>query len=66
MKRGVLVTLMTIFIPWFLQAQNTPNDTQNLSLEDAVNFAMKYNKQLQASQMEIELRKKMITEAIAQ
>ena len=66
MKRGVLVTFIAMFIPWFLQAQVAPTDAQRLSLTEAVDFAIKYNKQLQASQMEIELRKKMIMEAIAQ
>lgn len=66
MKRGVLATVMAFFIPWLLQAQVAPNDSQSLSLDEAVNFAVKYNKQLQATQMEIELRKKMITEAISQ
>lgn len=66
MKRGVLITFIAILIPWFLQAQNTPQEAQSLSLEEAVNFAVKYNKELQVSQMNIELRNKMITEAISQ
>ena len=66
MKRGVLITFMAILIPWLLQAQETPNEPQNLSLEQAVTFAVKYNKELQVSQKNIELRNKMVTEAISQ
>ena len=42
MKRGVLITFMAILIPWLLQAQETPNEPQNLSLEQAVTFPEKY------------------------
>lgn len=66
MKRGVFITFVAILIPWMLQAQTTPDAPQSLSLEEAVNFAVKYNKELQASQMNIELRNKMVTEAISQ
>lgn len=66
MKRGVFITFVAILIPWMLQAQTTPDAPQNLTLEEAVNFAVKYNKELQASQMNIELRNKMVTEAISQ
>lgn len=66
MKRGVFVTFVAILIPWFLQAQTTPDEPQSLTLEQAVNFAVEHNKELQVSQMDIELRNKMITEAISQ
>lgn len=67
MKRGVLVTFIAILIPWILQAQtSTPNEPQSLSLEQAVNFAVEHNKELQSSELNIELRNKMITEAISQ
>lgn len=66
MKRGVLVTIVAILVPWLLQAQTTSNESQSLSLEQAVNFAVQHNKELQASQMNIELRNKQVTEAISQ
>ena len=65
MKKGVLI-LITALVPWMLKAQTTPDAPQNLSLEEAVNVALKYNKELQASQMNIELRNKMVLEAISQ
>lgn len=58
--------MIAALIPWILKAQATPSEPQNLSLEEAVNVALKYNKELQASQMNIELRNKMVTEAISQ
>lgn len=66
MKRGVLVTFIAILIPWIIQAQEAMNGPQSLTLEQAVNFATEYNKELQASQMNIELRNKMVQEAISQ
>lgn len=66
MKRGVLVTFIAILMPWMIQAQETPNGPQNLTLEQAVNFAVEHNKELQASQMNIALRNKMVQEAISQ
>lgn len=67
MKRGVLVTIIAILIPWFLKAQNsTPNEPQHLTLEQAINFAVENNKELQISQKDIALRNKMVTEAISQ
>ena len=51
MKRGVLIIFVAILIPCLLQAQTTPNDPQRLTLEQAVNFAVEHNKELQASQM---------------
>lgn len=66
MKRGVLITFIAILIPWMLRAQSTLNEGGRLSLEEAVEFATKYNKELQASQLDIELRNKMVTEAVSQ
>lgn len=63
MKRGVLLTLIAFIIPWVVQAQKEP---QQLSLKQAVDFAMENNKQLQASKMDIELKKQQIREAISQ
>lgn len=66
MKRGVLVTFIVVLMPWMIRAQETPNGPQSLSLEQAVNFAVEHNKELQASQMNIDLRNKMVQEAISQ
>ena len=52
MKRGIYIISLS--------------ETAALSLEEAVQFAMKHNKELQASELDIELRKKMITESISQ
>lgn len=66
MKKGVLITCIAILIPWFLKAQDTTNEPQSLSLNQAVTFAVEHNKELQASQLNIDLRNKMVTEAISQ
>lgn len=67
MKRGVLVTFVAILIPWFLKAQNPgTSEPQSLTLEQAVNFAVENNKELRASQLNIELRNKMVLESISQ
>lgn len=68
MKKGVFMTFVAILVPWFLQAQvsEAVNEAQNLTLEQAVAFAVEHNKELQASQLNIELRNKMVTEAISQ
>lgn len=66
MKRGVLITFIAILIPWISQAQETTNGPQNLTLEQAVSFAMEHNKTLQSSQMNIDLKNKMIQEALSQ
>lgn len=63
MKRGVIITLIMSIIPWIVQAQNA---SQQLSLKQAVEQAMEHNKQLQASKMDIELRKQQIRESISQ
>ena len=66
MKRGVLVTFIAILIPCLLRAQENQNGPQSLTLEQAVGFATQHNKELQASQMNIDLRNKMVQEAISQ
>lgn len=66
MKRGVLVTFIAILMPWMIRAQETPNGPQSLTLEQAVNFAIEHNKELQVSQINIDLRNKMVQEAISQ
>ncbi len=66
MKKRVLITLIAFFIPWIVQAQQVPSGPQSLSLEEAIRFAVEHNKELQTSQMDIELRDAMITEAISQ
>lgn len=66
MKRGVFILLAAILIPWYLKAQGPTSEPQKLTLNEAINFAVQHNKELQASQMNIELRNKMVTEAISQ
>lgn len=66
MKRGTLIILLAILFPCFLRAQSEESTPQNLSLEQAVQHAVEYNKELQASRLDIELKKKMITEAISE
>lgn len=66
MKRGVLITFIAILIPWITQAQDITNEPQSLTLGQAVSFAMEHNKTLQASQMNIELRNKMVQEALSE
>ena len=63
MKRGITFFLILLIVPWMLQAQESK---QAFSLQQAIEQAMKYNKQLQASQMDIELYKQKIRETVAQ
>lgn len=63
MKKGILIVFVAILLPCVLQAQTTPD---HLTLEQAVDFAVEHNKELQASQMNIELKNKMVTETISQ
>lgn len=46
-------------------ADSITSSPQNLSLEDAVAFALDHNKSLQVSKMNIELQQKMVLEAIS-
>lgn len=67
MKKRITVTLITLLIPWALQAQETGAEKpQSLSLEQAVNLAVEQNKELRSSALNIELRNKMVTEAVSQ
>lgn len=66
MKKGVLITFIAILVPWLLQAQSPSNEPQSLSLEQAIKHAVEHNKELQSSQLNIEMRNKMVTEAISQ
>lgn len=66
MKRGVLVTIIAVLIPWSMQAQTTPDAPQSLSLEQAVQYAVEHNKELQVSELNIEMRNKMVLEAVSQ
>lgn len=63
MKKGVLLTLLASILPWFVQAQG---EIQELSLKQAVEFAVEHNKQLQASQLDNALYKEKVREAISQ
>ena len=66
MKRGIIIIWLAFLLPCLLYAQEETAKPQQLSLEEAVEFAVKHNKELQASQLDIELRKQMITESISQ
>ena len=50
MKQGTTLFLLIFFVPWMLHAQEAP---QTISLQQAVEFAIKHNKELQSSQMNI-------------
>ena len=54
---------MTMFVPWMLRAQE---EAQSLSLQEAVDYAIEYNKELRASRMDIELYRQMVREAVSQ
>lgn len=54
---------MTLFVPWMLRAQE---EAQSLSLQEAVDYAIEYNKELRASKMDIELYRQMVREAVSQ
>ena len=63
MKKGVTLLLLTLFVPWMLRAQE---EAQSLSLQEAVDYAIEYNKELRASKMDIELYRQMVREAVSQ
>ena len=63
MKKGVTLLLLTLFVPWMLRAQE---EAQSLSLQEAVDYAIEYNKKLRASKMDIELYRQMVREAVSQ
>ena len=58
MKRGIYIISLILVLQGQLYAQSGHAQPQALSLEEAVQFAMKHNKELQASELDIELRKK--------
>ncbi len=66
MKKGIFIIFIAILVPWMLQAQSPSNEPQKLSLEQAIKFAIEHNKELQSSQLNINMRNKMVTEAISQ
>lgn len=63
MKKGVLLILVAFIFPCFAQAQG---ETQELSLKQAVEFAVEHNKQLQSSRKDIDLYREKVREAISQ
>lgn len=66
MKKGVFITLLTFVVPLLLLAQGQLQGPQELSLKQAVEFSIEHNKQLQASQKDIEIYKQKVREAISQ
>ena len=63
MKKGMTLFLLMLIVPWMLHAQEAP---QTISLQQAVEFAIKHNKELQASQMNIELYRQKVRESVSQ
>ena len=45
MKKGMTLFLLMLIVSWMLHAQEAP---QTISLQQAVEFAIKHNKELQA------------------
>ena len=63
MKKGMTLFLLMFFVPWLLHAQDVP---QTISLQQAVEYAIKHNKELQASQMNIDLYRQKVRESVSQ
>ncbi len=63
MKKGMTLFLLMLIVPWMLCAQEAP---QTISLQQAVEFAIKHNKELQSSQMNIELYRQKVRESVSQ
>ena len=63
MKQGTTLFLLLFFVPWMLHAQEAP---QTISLQQAVEFAIKHNKELQSSQMNIDLYRQKVRESVSQ
>ena len=59
----VSLLLLTLIVPWMLKAQEGP---QSLSLQQAIEFAIKYNKELKASKMDINLYREKIRESVSE
>lgn len=55
--------LLMLIVPWMVQAQDAP---QTISLQQAIEFALKHNKELQASQMDIESYRQKVRESVSQ
>ena len=63
MKKGITLFLTFLLVPWLLYAQETQ---QTLSLKEAIEYAIKHNKELQSSQMDIDLYKQKVRESVSQ
>lgn len=63
MKQGTTLFLLMLFVPWVLCAQEAP---QAISLQQAIEFAIKHNKELQSSQMNIDLYRQKVRESVSQ
>ena len=63
MKQRMTLFLLMFFVPWMLCAQEAP---QTISLQQAVEFAIKHNKELQSSQMNIDLYRQKVRESVSQ
>ena len=63
MKKGMTLFLLMLFVPWMLRAQDAP---QTISLQQAIEFAIKHNKELQSSQMNIDLYRQKVRESVSQ
>ena len=63
MKQGMTLFLLMFLVPWVLHAQEAP---QNISLQQAVEFAIKHNKELQSSRKNIELYHQKVRESVSQ
>ncbi|PXZ44620.1 TolC family protein [Sanguibacteroides justesenii] len=63
MKKGVPFFLIFLLVPWLLRSQEVP---QTLSLRQAIEYAIKHNKELQSSQLEIDLYKQKVRESVSQ
>lgn len=63
MKKGMTFFLLMLIVPWMLHAQEAP---QTISLQQAVEFAIKHNKELQSSRMNIEAYRQKVRESVSQ
>ena len=63
MKKGMTLFLLMLFVPWMLRAQDAP---QTISLQQAIEFDIKHKKELQSSQMNIDLYRQKVRESVSQ
>lgn len=63
MKQGMTLFLLMLIVPWMLHAQEAP---RTISLQQAVEFAIKHNKELQSSRMNIESYRQKVRESVSQ